>query len=102
MLQRFVPGVLGLVFCAAMASAQTITVPATISAGDDISIGYSDSSRAGQTIVVTIDTYTTEHHVVEVFIHLDQAGRGTVTWTVPDVDTVMFNAPGARQVTRAL
>lgn len=102
MVQRFVHGVLGLVLTAALASAQTLTVPTTINSGDDISIGYCDSARAGQTIVVRIVLATPELVESEVLIHLDQKGRGSITWTVPEGWGVTFNAPGCRQVSRAL
>lgn len=102
MVHRFVSGLLGVVLSAAMAAAQSLSVPASLAAGQDINIEYADRSRAGQTVTVTIDEYTDHRVIVELTIHLDQSGRGSVTYSVPDVDTVAFNAPGARQVTRAL
>jgi len=102
MVQRFALGVLGLLFTTALASAQTLTVPATINVGDDINIEYQDASQAGQTIIVRIAVATPELVETEVIIHLDQNGRGSVGWTVPEGWGVTFNAPGCRQVSRAL
>lgn len=102
MVKQWAAGFLGMLLSAATAMAQALTVPTSISSGDTISIAYHDQARAGQTITVRIDQVGLESSEIEVFIHLDQDGRGTVSWTVPDLISVAFNAPGVRQITRAL
>lgn len=100
MFQRFTAGVVAVVLSTAMAAAQTLTVPQNINVGDTVSIGYSDPGRAGQTITVTVDLRLPEIVVTEIYIHLDQSGNGSVTWTAPEGFGVAFNAPGVREIAR--
>ncbi len=76
-----------------------VTPGAGLQVGDNATITYSDASRAGQTIVVTVSggfPVTTTH---EVFIVLGADGKGTGTWTVVGGwRGAAFNAPGAAQV----
>lgn len=89
-------------FLSALALAQaTLSVPENLVVGDDVTISYSDPARAGQTITVKITggfPETTEY----LDIHLDEQGRGSVTWTVPDWASAHFNAPGVSETTRLI
>jgi len=87
---------------ASLASAQSMTVPQNMEIGDEISIGYHNAARAGTTIYVTVVVALPELSIIEIPIHLDQKGRGEVSWTIPDALGVTFNAPGCRQITRML
>lgn len=87
--------------CAASAMAQTLTVPKNLTAGQTITIGYSDSRRAGETITVTIDSGGFPSLIVlERQITLDGNGNGSVEWFVPEWMGAHFNAPGVDEVTR--
>ncbi len=105
MLQRFVSGMVAILVCAAVSVAQCMKVSggAVLHQGDTVTVAYTDTSKPNGTIVVTIDdgafpnpTYT------EVVIHLDGAGNGSFDWVVPGWATAHFNAPGCREVTRAI
>lgn len=86
---------------AASAMAQTLTVPKSLTAGQTITIGYSDSRRAGETITVTIDSAGFPLMIVlERQITLDGNGNGSVEFLVPEWLVANFNAPGADEVTR--
>jgi hypothetical protein len=102
MLQRFVSVWLGVALSTTIASAQTISVPNVINVGDDIEIGFTDASKAGQTVLIRISIASPSWSHVEVAVQLDKRGCGSVSWTVPAADAVAFNAPDARQVTRML
>lgn len=95
-------GIAAVLALASLASAQQMSVPREMEIGDDVTIGYADAARAGQTIYVTIAVSLPEISVIEIPIHLDQKGNGEVSWTVPDALGVTFNAPGCRQITRML
>mgnify|MGYP000913294759 CR=1 FL=1 len=95
-------GIAAVLALASLASAQQMSVPREMEIGDDVTIGYTDAARAGQTIYVTIAVSLPEISVIEIPIHLDQKGNGEVSWTVPDALGVTFNAPGCRQITRML
>ncbi|MBK9129761.1 MAG: hypothetical protein IPM13_18550 [Phycisphaerales bacterium] len=87
--------------CAASAMAQTLTVPKNLTAGQTITIGYSDSRRAGETITVTIDSAGFPSMIVlERQITLDGNGNGSVEFFVPEWLVANFNAPGVNEVTR--
>lgn len=87
--------------CAASAMAQTLTVPKNLTAGHTITIGYSDSRRAGETITVTIDSAGFPSMIVlERQITLDGNGNGSVEFFVPEWLVANFNAPGVNEVTR--
>lgn len=89
--------------CAASAMAQTLTVPKNLTAGQTITIGYSDSRRAGETITVTIDSAGFPSMIVlERQITLDGNGNGSVEFLVPVWMAANFNAPGADEVSRQI
>ena len=95
--------VASLLFAGTSRAQATITVPATASVGEEITIGYSDASKAGQTVTVQIDNGGYPEVVTqEVQIKLDQDGKGSVQWTVPDWIGAAFNAPGAAEQTMAI
>lgn len=75
--------------------AQSLTVSpgGTLQGGSHASLTYVNSSRAGQTIVVTV-TGGSPTTTQEVVIHLDDTGRGTGSWSVPTTwDEAAFSAP---------
>lgn len=89
--------------CAASAMAQTLTVPKRLTAGQTITVRYSDASRAGETITVTIDSAGFPSLIVlERQITLDDKGNGSLEWLVPVWMGVNFNAPGANEVSRQI
>lgn len=85
---------------AALAPAQSLTVPQNINAGEVITIVYDNPGRAGQTVPITIAVSNPGITTIEVPVVLDSRGRGSITYLVPDALSVMFNAPECRQVTR--
>jgi hypothetical protein len=85
---------------AALAPAQSLTVPQNINAGDEIVIGYENPARAGQTIYIVIAVSNPGLTITEVPVVLDNKGRGSISYVVPDVFAIAFNAPDCRQVTR--
>lgn len=88
-------------FVSTVAVAQTLQVSPSpvLSRGADAEVTYADASRAGQTVVVTVTggfPATTQ----EVFINLDEKGRGSATWVVPiNWRNASFNAPGITELT---
>ena len=104
MLQRFVPGLLGILVCAPFVSAQKLTVTAgPLQVGQTIEITYSNPALANGEIVVTIDSGPGPNaERIEVSIKLDAGGKGSTTWTVPDWWQAHFNVDGAKEVTRAI
>lgn len=89
--------------CAASAMAQTLTVPKNLTAGQTITIGYSDSRRAGETITVSIDSGGFPSLIIqEREITLDGNGNGSVEWIVPEWMGANFNAPGVDEQTRQI
>lgn len=99
-------GLLGMLLCATMAAAQaTMTVSGgnVLTSGDTIQIRYSNPARANGSVFVTIDDgeFPTPTYL-EVQIHLDARGEGSIDWVVPCWSCAHFNADGVREVTRAV
>lgn len=101
---RVLSGLGTVLLLAASAMAQVMTVTAgVLRVGQKVEITYADPNRAGDVITVTIDDGSRPTpHLVEVDIHLDQTGKGSVNWTVPDWWSASFNAPGVQEITRAI
>lgn len=88
---------------ATVSAAQSLTVPDRLTVGNSITIGYSDASRAGQTVTVIIDSGQLPEPVIQqVQISLDGSGNGTATWNVPNWDLAKFNAPGVQEAMRVI
>ena len=102
MASRLLAGLLSGAMLVAIAQAQSISVPSTLHSGDEVNLSYSDPSRGGQTIVIRVCVYNPDAQIVELQVHLDKSGRGSVAWTVPEGMAVTFNAPGIREVNRVL
>lgn len=103
MVHRFVSGLLGVVLSAAMAAAQSLSVPSgVLAAGSKVEIGYSNPARANGSVVIVMDNGEVPLQRVELVVHLDGRGNGKVSWIVPEWWGVSFNADGAREVTRAI
>lgn len=102
MVQRFVPGLLGVLLFAGMAAAQKLTVPeGVLRVGQTIEISYSNRALALGEVVVTIDDGDgPEAKKIEVVIKLDARGAGSATLTVPDWWKLTFNVEGCKEVTR--
>jgi hypothetical protein len=96
---------LGMLVFAAVASAQAVmtVTQGSLQIGQTIEITYSDPNRKGEVITVEIDDGSRPTPtIVEVYVHLDQAGKGSVTWTVPAWRSAAFNAQGVDQITRSI
>ena len=94
--------VLGVLSTTAAAQA-VLTVPEGLVRGQDITITYSDPSKAGSTITVEIDNCAFPNPVVVTkTIQLDAQGKGSCTWKVAAWDGARFNAPDAVEVTRPI
>ena len=91
-------------FVAGLVAAQQIKVPdGPLQVGKTIEITVNDPSRANGSIVVTIENSDpTNSEKLEVEIKLDASGNGASQWTVPDWIGAAFNAPGCKEVTRAV
>jgi hypothetical protein len=91
-------------FVAGLAAAQEIKVPdGPLQVGKTIDIAVNDPSRANGSIVVTIENSDPSNsEKLEVEIKLDASGNGVAQWTVPDWVGAAFNAPGCKEVTRAI
>lgn len=75
--------------------------PNPLVAGDVATISYSNPAKAGEKITVTIKSGDPDSPETQtVVIKLDEAGTGSVTWTVPGWDSAKFVAPSAPDVTR--
>lgn len=100
--KRGMVGGLVLALLGGFANAQKLQVnPDPLVAGGTAEINYSDPSKAGQTIIVTIDgPGFPVPAVVEVAIPLDGQGNGGAKWPVPNWPWALFNAPGCREVPR--
>jgi hypothetical protein len=87
-----------------LANAQKLEVnPDPLVAGGQAVIEYSDASKAGQTVTVTIVGPGFPNVQVEtVTIPLDSHGNGTVKWPVPHWPWASFNAPNCRELTRPI
>lgn len=73
--------------------------PDVLQAGNAVRLQYSSPSRAGQTVVVTIDDGVRRSgRVATIEIKLDANGNGAASWTVPAWEAANFNAPGAVEV----
>jgi hypothetical protein len=103
MVHRFVSGLLGVVLSAAMAAAQSLSVPSgVLAAGKEIEITYSNPARANGSVVIVLDNGEIPLERIELVVPLDGRGHGKVRWVVPNWWWVSFNADGAREVTRAV
>lgn len=97
-------GILGLLLVALTAAvdaqAELKVTPAVPVPGSTVTVEYSDSSKAGQTVTVTINdnTYPTPR-TDSVTITLGADGKGSAPWVVPQWIVAIFNAPDAEQVT---
>ena len=79
-------------------NAPQLQVPSVLKTGQSVSIGYSNPSMAGQTVVIEVDNgMRNETRTVSIEIHLDENGRGAASWTVPSWFGANFNAPGAAE-----
>lgn len=85
---------------AALAPAQSLDVPDPITAGSVIKVTYENPAKAGQPVTITIAASMPELVITELVVVCDSKGRAFVTYVVPDALSVMFNAPGCKQVTR--
>ena len=101
----FLPALLalGLLAGAAPAQGKLHLPPGVLVAGSSVTVGLVDPARAGETVVVVLDGggYPDEVQVC-VVIRLDERGRGTAKWLVPDWDGVRANTEGAGEVTRPI
>lgn len=84
-------------FLSSAALAQTITLPASATAGSEISVGYENPALANQVVVLLVQggtpTVTREIHIV-----LDANGRGRTPWVVPAGWTLAcFDGPTGEQ-----
>lgn len=84
--------------------AQTLTVDpgGVIPAGSTATVSYTDASRAGQTIVVTVvgGVPPTQQ---EIFITLDAKGKGSAPWTAPaNWPSAYFTGPGGASLRVAI
>lgn len=87
---------------AATATGQTLTVtPGPLSVGQEASIQYSNPSRAGEEITVEIHDGA-GNPPAKVKIQLDENGEGSGTWTVPNWDVAIFEAPEATAEARPI
>jgi hypothetical protein len=95
--------VLAAVVFSPFAIAQTLTVSPDpiLTAGDDAKISYSDPSRGGQTVVVTV-TGGFPVQTIEIPIPLDADGSGSKTWKVLSWHSASFNAPGVTELILAV
>ena len=92
-----------MLLCAAMASAQAVmTVTAgVLQVGQTIEVTYSNPNMKGQTVTIEVDDGTRPTPtVIELYIHLDAAGKGSTKWTAPAWWGASFNAPGVNEITR--
>ena len=90
-------------FSVAAAAQATIDVPEGLTAGQGVTVTYSDPSRSGGSVVLEIDNGGFPIPIlVEITIHLDSKGQGSIDWLVPIWSCASFNAPGAKEVTRAI
>ena len=76
----------------------TVTPEGVVTAGEEVTVTYSDPSRAGRTIMVLIDNGGSDPEWDYVVIDLDERGTGSTTWRVPEWFSVVFTAPGAESV----
>jgi len=78
-----------------------LDVPQSLTHGSTISVSYSCSASAGQTIAVEISNGSIiTPIIVHLDVRLDSMGNGTKDWVVLDWDTAIFNAPGAAEASR--
>ncbi|MFN3242331.1 MAG: hypothetical protein ACE37K_12545 [Planctomycetota bacterium] len=90
-----------------MATAQQLNLGTSgvLQAGETVKIEYSDPSRAGETITITISNGAAAPFDEEVSIDvtLDANGQGTVEWVVDgDWDRAYFYGPGAAELMRPI
>ena len=91
---------LALALLGGLANAQKLAVnPDPLVAGGEAVIEYSDPTKAGQTVTVTIVGPGFPAPQVEtVTIPLDAHGIGAVKWPVPHWPWALFEAPGCREL----
>lgn len=104
MQQRILSGLLGLALFPVFASAQTLTLGSNrLTAGQTLTISYTDSSRAfGEVVVIVDDGEFPQPNRIEIVIRLDGNGKGTTTWTVPAWSRANFNAPKVSEQSRPI
>jgi hypothetical protein len=95
-------GAFGSLLLSAVVSAQALNVPANVNSGQAITIGYSNSARPGETVMIRVCIYNPEPCVIEVPVTLGSDGSGSTSWTVPAGFAVTFNAPSVKEVARAM
>lgn len=79
------------------ASAQTMTVnPGTLTAGGTMTVEYSDPSKAGKTVVITV-AHSFPTQTIALPITLDGNGNGSASTTVPAANKVFVNGPNVPQ-----
>ncbi|MFY9342835.1 MAG: hypothetical protein WAT39_10120 [Planctomycetota bacterium] len=80
-----------------LAQSMTVTPNGVVTGGTTLKIDYSNSSLAGQTVVVTF-TGGDPPVVQSIEIHLDSNGNGSGNWTTPtDWSKVYINASGVAE-----
>jgi hypothetical protein len=101
MVPRLASSLLVSLCLAASLSAQKLDVPAKIAAGDQIKITYSNPAKANGVVIVEVrDNDVSGSEFLE--IHLDANGFGSVEWLVPQWNYAYFNAPDAKEQSRAI
>lgn len=102
---RVMSGLLGMILLAAMASAQAVmtVTKGVLQVGQTVEVTYSNPNMKGQTVTIEVDDGTRPTPtVVLLYIHLDQAGKGSTKWTAPAWWTAAFNAPGVNEIMRCI
>lgn len=81
-------------------AAQTLSVPDTLTEGSIAPVIYSDASRAGQTIIITVSDGKLFPTTEQITVTLNENGVGAVGWTVPSWNKVVFTGPSGGPVER--
>jgi hypothetical protein len=122
LLARLTAVVIAALFTTSTASAAIALMPAAAAAGDDatqspsmsvssdvlaagasVTVSYSNTALAGQTIVVSVDNGMPRNtQTASIEIVLDGNGSGSATWTVPSWFMAKFNAPGVAEIALAI
>ena len=92
---------------ASMAMTQQLSLnkSGVLFAGETVRVTYSDASRAGETVTITIGNGEAAPfgEEIEIDVVLDANGEGTATWQVSDNwDVAEFAAPDAPSITRGI
>jgi len=89
----------------AMAQQLTLSESGVLQAGESIKVEYSDPSRAGDTVTITISNGDIDplYEEVSFDVTLDASGKATIEWTVDgEWDHAVFSGPGASPITRGI